>query len=130
MSRNKRVLASFGLVGLSGLAVLAVAAAGDNAPAPRSPSAARQPFPNQPQGPGVRQRKDMTKEAIEGPAKAVIGASSARMPAAGPAFVNPKVEPGKIRWHADFAAACAASAKSKKPVLLFQMMGRLDEKFC
>jgi hypothetical protein len=35
-----------------------------------------------------------------------------------------------VTWHPDFATACAASAKSKKPVLLFHMMGKLDEQFC
>lgn len=45
-------------------------------------------------------------------------------------FVNPKVEPGKVRWHADLAAACAAAEQSGKPVLLFQMMGKLDDRFC
>lgn len=43
---------------------------------------------------------------------------------------NPKVQPGKVSWHAGFADACAASNKSGKPVLLFQMMGKLDERFC
>ncbi len=46
------------------------------------------------------------------------------------AFDNPKVAPGKVRWHADFAAACAASKESGKPVLLFQLMGNLDDRFC
>ncbi len=43
---------------------------------------------------------------------------------------NPSVTPGRVRWHDDFAAACTASECSGKPVLLFQMLGRLDEKFC
>ena len=43
---------------------------------------------------------------------------------------NPGVAPGKILWHKDFEAACDSARKSGKPVLLFQMMGRLDEKFC
>ena len=43
---------------------------------------------------------------------------------------NPRVRPGRVTWHADFAAACAASRTSGKPVLLFQMMGRLDQKLC
>lgn len=42
---------------------------------------------------------------------------------------NPKVQPGNVNWHADFDAACAAAAKSGRPVLLFQMMGNLDEAF-
>jgi hypothetical protein len=45
-------------------------------------------------------------------------------------FVNPKVQPGKVKWHKDFAAASAAAKKSGKPVLLFQMLGKLDDQFC
>ena len=41
-----------------------------------------------------------------------------------------RVEPGLVRWHADFAAARAAATRSGKPVLLFQLLGRLDEEFC
>jgi hypothetical protein len=63
--------------------------------------------------------------AIEPPTIAAVRAS-----AAAGKFVNPKVLPGKVRWHNSFAAACAASAKSGKPVLLFQMMGKLDDEFC
>jgi hypothetical protein len=43
---------------------------------------------------------------------------------------NPKVQPGLVRWHPSLEAACAAAKNSGKPVLLFQMMGRLDEQFC
>jgi len=46
------------------------------------------------------------------------------------ALDNPRVRPGRVRWHEDFAAACAASGRSGKPVMLFQMLGRMDEKFC
>jgi hypothetical protein len=59
------------------------------------------------------------------PADPTGGKGDALEPAA-----NPKVEPGKVKWHADFAAACEAARKSGKPVLLFQMMGRLDQQFC
>ena len=52
-------------------------------------------------------------------------------PEAAPAGdVNPPVRAGRVRWHADFDAACTAARRSGKPVLLFQMMGRLDQKFC
>jgi hypothetical protein len=75
-------------------------------------------------------KMDQGKYSIELPAKRVL-ARSADAPDAKPAdLANPKVEPGKVRWHADFAAACGAAGRSGKPVLLFQMMGRLDEKFC
>jgi len=42
---------------------------------------------------------------------------------------NPHVEPGKVHWHDDFAAACTAAKKSGKPVMLFHLMGQLDQKF-
>jgi hypothetical protein len=63
---------------------------------------------------------------VESPTKRLIAAQSA--PAA--AFVNPKVNAGRVRWHGSFARACLASAKSKRPVLLFHLMGKLDNQFC
>jgi|SRR5262245_51657127 len=45
-------------------------------------------------------------------------------------FANPKIQPGKVSWHSTWKAACDAAAKSGKPVLLFQMMGKLDDQFC
>jgi hypothetical protein len=45
-------------------------------------------------------------------------------------FVNPKVEPGLVKWHKSFEEAQAAAAKTKKPVLVFQLMGKLDDQFC
>jgi hypothetical protein len=44
--------------------------------------------------------------------------------------VNPRVPPGKVRWHQSFADAQAAAAQSGKPILLFHMMGQLDRQFC
>lgn len=43
---------------------------------------------------------------------------------------NPTVRPGRVTWHADFAAACRASQRSGKPVFHFHMLGRLDQRFC
>jgi hypothetical protein len=79
-----------------------------------------------------RPAADRGKRAIEDPAERLVAAAAAAAtaPAAGDAFVNPRVEPGKVHWHPDFATACQAAAQSGKPVLLFQMMGRLDQKFC
>ena len=68
----------------------------------------------------------VTKGSIELPLEEVV---SRTMPS-GTAFVNPKVEPGKVHWHADLEAACRAAKGSGKPVLYFQMMGKLDQKFC
>lgn len=76
---------------------------------------------------------DIGKRKIERPTETVLAkalAYAAAKEKAETAFVNPKVPPGKVKWHADFAAACQASAKSGRPVLLFLMMGKLDDKFC
>jgi hypothetical protein len=97
--------------------VLCVALAPSVAPA--EPPAAAPPQP----------RTDRGKGVIEGPTKAVV-AAAANLADTGTPFVNPKVEPGKVNWHPDFATACQAAHLSGKPVLLFQMMGRLDDKFC
>jgi hypothetical protein len=45
-------------------------------------------------------------------------------------LTNPTVVPGKVAWHADFDAACLRARTSGRPVLLFQMLGRLDQQFC
>src|SRR5262249_5946489 len=121
-SRVGRTLS--GLGGLTSLALLSLAACGDEnrpRPQPANNSRARRATL-----PPPRVRRDLNKSAIEAPTEGLTAARSA--PAA--SFVNPKVRPGKVRWHATFADACAASAKSKKPVLLFHLMGQLDHQFC
>jgi hypothetical protein len=109
MNRTLIRLLAGGCVGLVLTAGVAV---------PQAPNA-------QPPAPGA----DRPKRAIEAPAERLVAGTTAA-PAAGEAFVNPRVPPGKVRWHPDFASACKAAAQSGKPVLLFQMMGRLDQKFC
>jgi len=69
-----------------------------------------------------------TKGVIERPTKQVIAARSGAATGA-TAFDNPKVAPGRVSWHPSFSAACEAARNSRKPVLLFQMMGKLDEQF-
>ncbi len=103
-------------LGLSGMA-LAAAVAVYAAP-PVAPPANPAPMP------------DRGKSGIERPTKIVVAATAPAPAKTGDGFVNPKVEPGKVKWHATFDEACQASAKSGKPVLLFQMMGKLDEQFC
>lgn len=71
---------------------------------------------------------DVRKRVAEGPTKQLIAAQTA--PAASAGFTNPRVQPGRVQWHASFAAACQAARKSGKPVLLFQMLGKLDDQFC
>lgn len=45
-------------------------------------------------------------------------------------FVNPKVQPGLVHWYKSIDAAEAASRASRKPILVFQMLGRMDDHFC
>jgi hypothetical protein len=74
---------------------------------------------------------DFTKSvAIEPPALAVIGQKSTSPASPAKEFVNAHVPPGLVHWHATFAEACRAAQKSHKPVLLFHMMGKLDDLFC
>jgi hypothetical protein len=70
---------------------------------------------------------DRGKGTIEAPVKATVRNNTAPTV---DAPSNPQVAPGKVHWHPTFEAACAAAQQSHKPVLLFQMMGKLDEQFC
>lgn len=92
--------------------------------------AAPQPVPSPPSSPPpVKPELDYTKKAIELTAKSLIAETA---PAPRPAVIdaeNPWVEPGKVKWHKSFADARSAAELSGKPVLLFQMMGRLDQQF-
>lgn len=93
---------------------------------------------------GDKPRVDVRKSVIENPLKKLVATTrtkttqpvkAARVtpketPPTSPAkFENPKVSAGKVRWHADFEKARAAAMISGKPVLLFQMIGRLDQRF-
>ena len=106
-----------------------------------APAPAIQPgFPNGPVpfGPAVRPRLDIGKSGVIEPQfqQFVQGAriqqmlNAAKAETAKSEFVNPKVEPGKVRWHKSFEEAKAAAAKSKRPIMVFQMMGKLDDQFC
>ncbi len=35
-----------------------------------------------------------------------------------------------VAWHASFDAACALARERNKPVLLLEMIGRLDQEHC
>lgn len=98
--------------------------------APGSVMAQQLPIPNG--GVPAQPRLDVGKGRIELSTKKLYAAHAELARAANPqqAEDNPRVEPGKVNWHPTFEAAVEASKKSGKPVLLFQMMGRLDQKFC
>jgi hypothetical protein len=76
-------------------------------------------------------KADITKTVrVEKPTNKLLARESAAVTNTAGTFANPKVQPGAVRWHATWTAACAAAGKSGKPVLLFQMMGKLDDQFC
>ena len=119
------------LLGLAVLVTGALAVYGDQKPADRTKRRAEINTERllKETRPAVAERtRDRAKPDIESPVEAVVASTSAT--AGTPAFVNPKVEPGKVNWHTSLDAACAAAKKSGKPVLLFQMMGKLDDLFC
>lgn len=83
---------------------------------------------------------DLRKGVIELPVKKILAkyrsensqaqsAETQPVQTPGNHFNNPKVKAGNVQWHPDFEKACAAAGKSGKPVLLFQLFGRLDEQF-
>jgi hypothetical protein len=81
---------------------------------------------------GPANRRDFLQNSVAaGAALTLLGAAGGRAaaPSAAPAD-NPSVRPGLVPWRESFAAACTESRRSGKPVLHFQMMGRLDERFC
>ncbi len=40
------------------------------------------------------------------------------------------VAPGGVKWRASFEDAVAAARAASKPVLHFQLLGKLDQEFC
>jgi hypothetical protein len=101
--------------GLAGSALLAGAVALAQLPqAPAEPVAE----------PAAQKAEDKRKREIEVPTEKLVART------AEPSSDNPKVQPGKVNWHPDLEAACQAAKQSGKPVLVFHMMGRLDDRFC
>jgi hypothetical protein len=70
--------------------------------------------------------RDVTKLTIEAPVKTLLKSAA---PVDAQDFENRKVAPGLVHWHDGFAAACARAKVSGKPVLLFHMMGNLNNEF-
>jgi hypothetical protein len=83
---------------------------------------------------GFGQQTDLYGKRVtgieDGPAQIVASSTPVATPPTKETFVNPSVEPGKVKWHRDFDTACKEAEKSGKPVFLFQMMGKLDDQFC
>jgi len=71
--------------------------------------------------------QDRGKRVLELPTEKVVAKTAAPAPAE---TDNPKCEPGKVKWHPDLESACKAAKASGKPVFVFHMMGKLDDRFC
>lgn len=77
----------------------------------------------------ARLQDRLSKDVIELPLKVALRRSTGAGPVDLPPLEN-GVEPGKVAWHGSFEEALGAAAQSGKPVLLFQLLGRLDDEFC
>jgi hypothetical protein len=81
-----------------------------------------------------QQRADKGKEEVEIPVKkrlADVGKKMVERPMLDRLQPPPEAKPApKVAWHASFEKAVEAARTSGKPVLLFQLLGRLDEEFC
>ncbi len=73
---------------------------------------------------------DIPKRILQAPLKRLVQSAQAADGTASPmAPKNSKIEAGKVNWHASFDAAKTATQQSRKPILLFQLLGRLDNRF-
>src|SRR5262245_60458061 len=82
-------------------------------------------------------KADRGKSEVEMPVKravADVGKMMAEMPIKDVIAPIPlkegKVAAGLVAWHASPDAAMDAAKRSGKPVLLFQLLGRLDDEWC
>lgn len=76
-------------------------------------------------------RSDVSKSFRERPVENMLkGEVSPVTPDPAPRDAGGHVAPGAVSWHADLDAARTAALASGKPVLLFQLLGRLDDAFC
>lgn len=65
---------------------------------------------------------DLAKRLVERPLKNRLDDGSE--------FVDRKVSAGLVRWHPTYEAAKKRAKISGNPVLLFQLLGKLDDAFC
>ena len=72
---------------------------------------------------------DVSKTLIENSPKKLLAPTSLRHESSLPISDNPKCKPGLVTWHANLQEAKTASRRSGKPILLFQLLGKLDETF-
>lgn len=76
---------------------------------------------------------DLRKTLTERPAEDLLRRSGARetpAPATSAGASKVPVEPGRVAWRRDRDAAREAARASGRPVLVFQMLGDLDDEYC
>ena len=66
---------------------------------------------------------DMSKMVIERPVKTLLRERTMEV-------APGKVSAGLVKWHADLKLATEAANRSGKPVMVFHLMGNLDDRFC
>ena len=109
-------------------------------------SAPTLPYNSSSNAPVMNQRmlyRSLPKGGIETPLEGAIrqrsaptlpyNSSARALVVTGRMLYRPKADearPGLVHWLPNFETACGTSAQSGKPVLLFQMMGNLNEEFC
>ena len=74
---------------------------------------------------------DFRKATLELPTARILKSTdSPKAISASPSAAERSCSPGLVRWHSTYKEALQAAQQSGKPVLLFQLMGRLDQEFC
>ena len=87
--------------------------------------------------PQVPRNLDISKGRIEMPAKQLLVSGALDESNINTAKPQTKLrksksqaaQPGKVNWHSNLAMACQQSKVSGKPVLHFQLLGQLDQRF-
>ena len=70
--------------------------------------------------------EDASKMAIEMPLERLVADTAANE---ADNVDNPYTQPGLVEWHADLETARLASKESGRPVMVFHLMGPLDQRF-
>ncbi len=72
---------------------------------------------------------DVSKKFIETSPKELLEPTAVHHESSLPISDDPQCKPGLVTWHANLQEAKTASRRSGKPILLFQLLGKLDETF-
>lgn len=65
-----------------------------------------------------------------GAGAALLGSAQADSPTPPADAKQPTSKAGKVRWNQDLSAARQQAAQADQPLLVFQLLGDLDQEFC